>query len=85
MLRGSRLLGKIIGRVSRPQIVPPFAAWSSRLCVRAGAINLQAAVHPKYMLGALNMKEEEDANFQMYVFALYESKTNFFLSKYFRP
>jgi len=24
-------LGKIIGRVSRPQIVPPFAAWSPRV------------------------------------------------------
>jgi hypothetical protein len=29
-----------------------------RILYRASTINLQAAVHPKYMLGALNMKEE---------------------------
>jgi len=31
-----------------------------RILYRAGTISLQAAVHPKYMLGALNMKEEEE-------------------------
>jgi len=30
-----------------------------RILHRAGTISLQAAVHPKYTLGALNMKEEE--------------------------
>ena len=30
-----------------------------RILYRAGTISLQAAVHPKYTLGALNMKEEE--------------------------
>ena len=32
-----------------------------RILYRAGTISLQAAVHPKYTLGALNMKEEEEA------------------------
>ena len=31
-----------------------------RILYRAGTISLQAAVHPKYTLGALNMKEEEE-------------------------
>jgi hypothetical protein len=31
-----------------------------RILYRAGTISLQAAVHPKYTLGALKMKEEED-------------------------
>jgi len=30
-----------------------------RILYRARTISLQAAVHPEYMLGALNMKEEE--------------------------
>jgi len=30
-----------------------------RILYRAGTISLQAAVHPKYTLGALNMKQEE--------------------------
>jgi len=30
-----------------------------RILYRVGTISLQAAVHPKYTLGALNMKEEE--------------------------
>jgi len=30
-----------------------------RILYRAGTISLQAAVHPKCTLGALNMKEEE--------------------------
>ena len=30
-----------------------------RILYRAGTISLQAALHPKYKLGALNMKEEE--------------------------
>jgi len=30
-----------------------------RILYRASTISLQAAVHPKYTLGALNMKEEE--------------------------
>jgi len=33
-----------------------------RILYRAGTISLQAAVHHKYMLGALNMKEEEEGN-----------------------
>jgi len=33
-----------------------------RILYRASTISLQAAVHPKYMLGALNMKEEEQLN-----------------------
>ena len=73
----SASLGKIICRVSLPQIVPPFAAWSSRIAERhlaakvgtgrilygAGTISLQAAVHPKCRLGALNMKEEKEPDF----------------------
>jgi len=31
-----------------------------RILYGASTISLQAAVHPKYMLGALNMKEEEE-------------------------
>ena len=31
-----------------------------RIIYRAGTISLQAAVHPKYTLGALNMKKEEE-------------------------
>jgi len=31
-----------------------------RILHRASTISLQAAVHPKYTLGALNMKEEEE-------------------------
>jgi hypothetical protein len=31
-----------------------------RILYRVGTISLQAAVHPKYTLGALNMKEEEE-------------------------
>jgi hypothetical protein len=31
-----------------------------RILYRASTISLQAAVHPKYMLGALTMKEEEE-------------------------
>jgi hypothetical protein len=31
-----------------------------RILYRASTISLQAAVHPKHMLGALNMKEEEE-------------------------
>ena len=30
-----------------------------RILYRAGTINLQAAAHPKFTLGAQNMKEEE--------------------------
>jgi hypothetical protein len=30
-----------------------------RILYRASTINLQAAVHPNYTLGTLNMKEEE--------------------------
>jgi hypothetical protein len=30
-----------------------------RILYGAGTISLQTAVHPKYALGALNMKEEE--------------------------
>jgi hypothetical protein len=32
-----------------------------RILYGAGTISLQAAVHRKYTLGALNMKEEEEA------------------------
>jgi hypothetical protein len=32
----------------------------NRILYRASTISLQAAVHPKYMLGALNVKEEEE-------------------------
>jgi hypothetical protein len=32
---------------------------TARILYRAGTISLQAAVHPKYTHGALNMKEEE--------------------------
>jgi len=35
-----------------------------RILYGAGTISLQAAVHPKCMLGALNMKEEEEEHFQ---------------------
>jgi len=31
-----------------------------RILYSAGTISLQAAMHPKYTLGALNMKEEEE-------------------------
>jgi len=31
-----------------------------RILHRASTISLQAAVHPEYTLGALNMKEEEE-------------------------
>jgi hypothetical protein len=31
-----------------------------RILYRASTISLQAAVYPKYTLGALNMKEEEE-------------------------
>jgi len=31
-----------------------------RILYRASTISLQAAVHPKYTLGTLNMKEEEE-------------------------
>jgi len=31
-----------------------------RILYGAGTISLQAAVHPKFTLGALNMKEEEE-------------------------
>ena len=34
----------------------------NRILYRAGTISLQAAVHPKYSLGALNMKEEEESS-----------------------
>jgi len=30
-----------------------------RILYRASTVSLQAAVHPKHMLGVLNMKEEE--------------------------
>ena len=33
-----------------------------RILYEAGTISLQAAVHPKCKLGALNMKEEERRN-----------------------
>ena len=33
-----------------------------RIIYGAGTISLQAAVHPKCKLGALNMKEEEGSN-----------------------
>jgi hypothetical protein len=32
----------------------------NRILYRESTISLQAAVHPEYMLGALNMKEEEE-------------------------
>ena len=32
----------------------------NRMLYGAGTISLQAAVHPKYTLGALNMKEDEE-------------------------
>jgi len=34
-----------------------------RILYGVGTISLQAAVHPKYMLGALNMKEEEPCTY----------------------
>jgi len=34
-----------------------------RILYGASTISLQAAVHPKCMLGALNMKEEEEVIF----------------------
>ena len=69
MYRGSPLLGKIIGstfrcleRSRRVRAERHLAAkvGTVRILYRAGTISLQAAVHHKYTLGALNMKEEED-------------------------
>ena len=38
-----------------------------RILHREGTISLQAAVHPKYKLGALNMKEEEPLPIQLFL------------------
>jgi len=42
-----------------------------RIPYRAGTISLQAAVHPKYTLGALNMKEEEESLWWKYLFNIH--------------
>ena len=42
-----------------------------RILYRASTISLQAAVHPDHMLGALNMKEEEESILAIIVLLIY--------------
>ena len=51
----------------------------NRILYRVGTISLQAAVHPKYTLGALNMKEEEMMYSEIFIISYVNSTTSIYL------